>query len=441
MSGGERGDAGARPGRPVAPSRRRPRGSATGAERSVSALIDAVFAPRAEDGDSGATSAADLQSLLAATVLDLARRTAAPRAVAWLDREGGAPWAAASHWLGGGDPPVPDPEAFAALRALPRPTDLGAASVAPPVAALARSTPITCAVAVRADGAGKAGDGAVVLALGSDEDPAGRVRPRTLAMLQAVADRLAGPLATHLAVARLERLDAAVQALDRRASLGDLVAEIVHEVRNPLVSVKTFLQLLPGRLDDPEFLEDFRSVALDEVVRLERLVDSVLQHARPSAEDATRGVAGVGETFEAIVRLTEHRAKEGRVALAWAVEPGVDEVAMARDALRQVVLNLSMNAIDATPAGGRVDLAARAQSVSDGRWVELRITDEGPGIPVAERRRIFDAFYSTRADRVGGLGLAISRRLVEAAGGSIRAGEAPGGGAAITVRLPAAPRL
>lgn len=443
MAGGEEGGPGATTGPERALLRstrdRSGRAHATG-RRAVSALIDAVFAPApGPDGDESQTSD-DLQSVLGGAVRELARRTGAPRVCAWLTRDDAEPMMAAARWLTRDDPPAPDGETFAALGRLARPTDLGARDVHTGLARFAHRTGLGCALVVGPDGASEFGAQRVVLALGGPDDPPGRVRPRTLAQLEEVAARMRGPLTTALAISRLGRLDEVVRGLDRRAALGELVAEIVHEVRNPLVSVKTFLQLLPSRMDDREFLDDFRSLVVDEVTRLERLLDSVLQHARPSVEDATRGVADVDEVFGAITRLLDHRASERRVTLSRYVDAGVGEVAMARDALRQVVLNLTLNALDATPAGGGVRLRAHAQSVVEGRFVEIRIEDDGPGIPAAERRRIFEPFYSTRESRPGGLGLAITQRLVEASGGVIQVRESPGGGAVMAVRLRAAER-
>ena len=434
MPGGERGGAGARD----AGGKRRP-----AARRSVSALIDAVFSAAPEttpETDANTDADADLQSVLASAVGDLARRTAAPRVCAWLTRDGEPPLIAAARWTTPGEPSVPAPGVLTALRGHRQPCDLGAPGVDPAIGRFAHGAELSAAIAVAPSETDAAEAAPVVLALGGPDDPPGRVRPRTLAMLEDVATRLRGPLATQLSMSRMARLDEAVQSLDRRAALGELVAEIVHEVRNPLVSVKTFLQLLPSRLDDREFLEDFRQVVIDEVARLERLLDSVLQHSRPNDGDEANGTACVGEAFERVARLLDHRASERRVRLERPVEANAPQVAMPRDALRQVVLNLTLNALDAAPAGGTVRLDTRSRSGSDGRWVEIRVEDDGPGIAPADRRRIFETFYSTRADRPGGLGLAISRRLVETAGGSIRAGEAESGGAAISVRLPAGRR-
>jgi signal transduction histidine kinase len=110
---------------------------------------------------------------------------------------------------------------------------------------------------------------------------------------------------------------------------------------------------------------------------------------------------------------------------------------MTRDALRQVLLNLTLNAIDATPAGAGIALEARPRSDAEGRWVEIVVDDGGGGIAPENRTRVFEAFFSSREQGPGGLGLAISKRLVESAGGTIEVAESPSGGARFRLRVPA----
>ena len=113
--------------------------------------------------------------------------------------------------------------------------------------------------------------------------------------------------------------------------------------------------------------------------------------------------------------------------------PGdLPDVALAGDGLRQVILNLLLNAIEVTPSGGTVALRA---SAADG-FVEFSVADGGPGVPLELRETVFEPFYSTRSESAGGLGLAITRRIVSDAGGTIRAESRERGGATFRVRLP-----
>jgi signal transduction histidine kinase len=231
------------------------------------------------------------------------------------------------------------------------------------------------------------------------------------------------------------RLDAELRRLDRLAGVGLLAAEAAHEVRNALTSVKTLLQLLPTRGDDPELRGPFLALASDEVARMERLLDALLEQARGAARQDTGGVRScdAAAAVRAVAQLVARRAAERGLRLVVDVMPDLPEPAIADDPLRQVLLNLALNALEATPAGGDVRLAARAL----GRAVELAVEDRGPGVPAALRRRVFDPWFSTHAERTGGLGLSIARRLVEDAGGTISIGDRADGGARVRVRLPA----
>ena len=374
-------------------------------------------APRRE-GRPVDEAAVDLQTVLTRAVARLAEATGCPRVAAWGQRPDGTPFVVAATPDAAG-PWHPDAPAFEALVRLGAPCDLG--GQAPPEvlrAGFSAAAPL-----------GESGVGApALLLLGGPEDRPGSVRPRTLAALDAAARRLAGPVQAAAAAERLTHLDADVRRLSALASLGELLSEIVHEIRNPLVSVKTFLQLLPDRVDDPEFRTHFLEVVSEEVRRVERLLDGVLQQARPESEAAGAGRAPAGPTLEAVARLLSHRAHEHGVRLFH--EAGDDVVVpIHADALQQVVLNLAMNAVDATPEGGAVRLvAARGE-----RTVEIACEDQGPGIPRELRARIFEPFFSTKSERPGGLGLAIARRMVVESGGTIRVEDRPGGGTRIVL--------
>lgn len=367
----------------------------------------------------------EVQVLLGHALGELLRRTGAERAAAWArDPDGRGVMLAAL-----GDPAAPADAEIAALAELSKPADLGALGAVEVWTPFIERTGFSAAAPVV-----EGGDPFVVLVLGGAADPPGAVRPRTLAALGAAAERLAPPLSAAASLARLARLDAEVQRLDRLAALGELVAEIVHEIRNPLVSVKTFLQLLPERGDEPEFKGAFRDVAAEELRRIERLLDLVLAHARPGPAARASDEAQLGAACDAVLKLVAHRAADLGVALDLHGAHPAQRVALSGDALRQVILNLVLNALDVTPRGGRVQLrlsAARGEA-------ELRVEDDGPGVPEPLRERVFEAFYSSRPDAPGGLGLAITRRIVEEGGGAIDVLSSPTGGGCFRVRLPLA---
>jgi signal transduction histidine kinase len=391
-------------------------------------LPGAVAAPR---GDAF-TAVEDLQSVLGAAVRRLAELTGAARVAAWAQRAGAkpgdAPFVAAASYESGAPAP-PSAADFAAFAGLVGAADLGAATVDAAARQVAEAHGFDAAVPI----GGRLGDPLALLLVGGGEDACGRVRPRTLAALAAAARRLEAPAEGAAALARLFRLDDGVRRLDRLAALGDLISEIVHEVRNPLVSVKTFLQLLPERMDEPDFRTRFLDVVQGELRRIERLLDVVLEHARPRVVAPEGTATPVAPVLDSVARLLAHRALERGVELLVDAPASLPGVRLSEDGLRQVVLNLALNAIDATRSSGSVRL--RALEVVEG--VEVVVEDEGPGIPPALRERVFEPFFSTKEDRPGGLGLAICRRIVEEAGGSIVLTDRLGGGLAFRFTLPA----
>ncbi len=373
----------------------------------------------------------DLQSLLTSAVQRLGATTRCESVVAWALREDGSPYVA-SAVFDRAPPPPPDARAFEALALLRGATDLAASELPAPVRELEERYGCRAAVPI----CSSEGRPLAALLLGGTSEALGGtgrgpVRPRTLAALQTAGRRLAGPLSAALAAGRLSLLDEEVRRLDRLAALGAVSAEIAHEIRNPLASVKTFVQLLPEQGDDPEFLTSYLEVVTDEILRMERLLGAVLAHAQPTSETSTPESDAV-RVLAAVVELLRHRARDREVTLDFEAESDLPRAAVSEDRLRQVVLNLALNAIDATPTGGAVLLRGRAAGSS----LELIVADQGPGISPDLRSRVFEPFFTSRSDRPGGLGLAISRRIAEEAGGSIQIADGATGGAEFRVLLP-----
>jgi signal transduction histidine kinase len=221
---------------------------------------------------------------------------------------------------------------------------------------------------------------------------------------------------------------------DRLAAVGTLAAGIAHEIRNPLVAVQTFIQLLPEQIDDPEFRTTFLDLANSELARVSTLITDLMTFARPSP--ATLDEAQVNDLVEQIVRLLTGQAKKQDVTLIAQLAPEMPPLVVDQGQIKQVFMNLVMNAIQATPAGGVVTISTSLARETDGQtWCVIEVHDTGSGISPEQKEQIFDPFFTTKETGIG-LGLVITHQIIEEHGGSIQVESEVGKGTQFLIRLP-----
>jgi len=235
-----------------------------------------------------------------------------------------------------------------------------------------------------------------------------------------LADELAG---TRQLVARADRLSA----------LGLLAASVSHEIRNPLVSVRTFIQLLPERLADEEFRTVFRDLALSEIERICALINDLLAFSRPAP--AQRELTDMNDLVGQIVRLLEVESRRRDVELTWHTEPGLPMVIVDNSQVKQVFMNVILNAIEAAGGHGSVAVATRTHQGTGGTWCVVSVADSGSGIAPEHVEQIFEPFFTTK-DAGNGLGLFIARQIVIGHGGYIDTAPRPGGGTEFSIHFP-----
>ncbi len=250
---------------------------------------------------------------------------------------------------------------------------------------------------------------------------------RANAELQRYGAELEGRVAERTAALRASQARLIHQ--EKMAAFGLLAAGIAHEVGNPLAALSNLIQILQRRGPDPYSAEKLETAG-KQVGRIRRIVRELVDFARPgpSAAEPVRLADAVDEAI-AIAKYYQ-RTKDRAIVVD--VPAALPAVVAPRDHLAQVVLNLLLNAIDATESGGRIGLEARAS----GDAVELRINDDGHGLDPSDLPKLFQPYHTTK-DRGTGLGLFVSRQLVEELGGTLIHEPSEGPGATFAIRLPA----
>ena len=257
--------------------------------------------------------------------------------------------------------------------------------------------------------------------------------------LVALAFNLAGLGRRYGALSeRHARAEEALRRRDRLSAMGELASTVAHEIRNPLNAIgmtaqrlrREFLDIAPADGPERPELVELLEVMSSETQRINRIVQQFLDYARPPrlAPRPTH----IGEIVSALAERTRPLAAARGVTLETEVSSAGAALVDASQ-LQQALDNLVRNAIDASREGGRVALTARC--ARDGCTIEVR--DDGPGIAPEHLPKIFDLYFTTKADGTG-IGLAVTQQIVTAHGGTIEVDSRPGGGTTMTVRLPRA---
>jgi signal transduction histidine kinase/PAS domain-containing protein len=287
-----------------------------------------------------------------------------------------------------------------------------------------------------------------------------------------------GMLVTFTDVTSVHRLEEEKRRLDRLATLGEMAANVAHEVRNPLASIKTSMQMIMEELSttteplpsdeidcglgsDQAWIREESSVVLKEVERLNAIVHDLLLFAKP--RQLHRAPCSLSELSDRVLHFIQPQCEAANVVVH-RVYHDIPAVGVDAGQMEQVLLNLYMNALQAMSEGGILTvscmtLPAEQEMAEDeqedvattrspqalvglqrpgitlSQWVEIAVSDTGEGIRPEQLGRIFQPFFTTKAHGIG-LGLAITRRLVEDHGGYIRVEGHYGYGATISIRLP-----
>ncbi len=254
--------------------------------------------------------------------------------------------------------------------------------------------------------------------------------------------RVGGAIIVCQDLTERKKFEEEMRRMDRLASVGTLAAGIAHEIKNPLVSIQTFAQLLPQRHDDPDFRNGFGKVVNGEIERINHLIRDLLNFASPMSREM--GEVNLRELCERALNLLANELRHNKVIVNTEFDERGVTVYGDGEQLYQVILNVLQNAIQSMADGKReISITTRPSPKQDGlggvrNYVQIRFRDTGAGIESEHLSHIFDPFYSTR-ENGSGLGLSICHGILKNHGAEIDVQSKLGQGTVFTFFIPAEP--
>jgi signal transduction histidine kinase len=265
-----------------------------------------------------------------------------------------------------------------------------------------------------------------------------------------------GAVAVLVDLSTARRLEQELRRRERLALMGQLLAGVAHEVRNPLAGISSSAQVMLGRFEPRDERTRFVRAILDEVNRLDRIVTRLLQFARPGEPRLRRGE--LATVVNRVVESNREWLEESRIETEVAVAEKVPEIWFDPDLVHQVLLNLVHNAVQAMPEGGKLEVMVRAvrrrapasgrgrrqndlvakqqpRKAVSRRMVQVRVVDTGEGIAKEAMSQLFDPFFTTKASGTG-LGLSICQSIIQEHGGNIQVASRRGQGTTVIFELP-----
>ena len=255
-------------------------------------------------------------------------------------------------------------------------------------------------------------------------------------MLHGEDDQPSGAILAFNDLSQIKALEEEKRRIERLASIGAFMSGIAHEIKNPLVAIKTLAELLPEQYDDEEFRDTFTKVTLNEVDRIDALVRRLRSLSNASA--VPLHPLNILDPLEETLSLVSGELTRHHIKVIRHYQAPILPIMGDHDQLKQVFVNLCLNSVEAMGAGGTLLVAVESRGKPVGQPSELviQIADTGPGIPAEHISTIFDPFFTLKEQGTG-LGLAICRGIIDYHRGSITAANSSeDSGAVFTVKLP-----
>jgi two-component system sensor histidine kinase HydH len=254
-----------------------------------------------------------------------------------------------------------------------------------------------------------------------------------------------GALLVFTDMTELKTLEEQVRRSDQLSSVGTLAAGMAHEIKNPLVTIKTFTQLLPERYTDADFRNEFASLVADEVSRIDSIVNQLLSFSKPSKPHLVS--MPLRATIEKTLKLIHEQLVQKNIKLETRFLADEDLVSGDADLLTQALVNLNLNAIEAIGSDGTItvgttnvihhlfnghDGSDRAAAVP---CIRLHISDSGKGIAQDLLKKIFDPFFTSKSEGTG-MGLSVAHGIIQEHHGAIEVESVVGAGATFYIYIP-----
>jgi PAS domain S-box-containing protein len=262
-------------------------------------------------------------------------------------------------------------------------------------------------------------------------------------------NQVLGALLVFTDQTEIKKLEQQVRRTDRLASLGTLAAGMAHEIKNPLVSLKTFSQLLPERYEDADFRDTFTGLLGDEVTRIDRIVNQLLRFARPAKPSLAP--VHIHTIIDNTLNLVKQQLRQSNISLIREYGADPDLIHGDADMLVQALLNFFLNAIDAMESRGELKVATALVAHPTNQldlWgnpvtlqrLRLDIVDNGRGIAPHDLLHVFDPFFTTKASGTG-LGMSVSHGIIQEHHGVIDIASEPGHGTTLSILFPPPPAV
>jgi signal transduction histidine kinase len=209
---------------------------------------------------------------------------------------------------------------------------------------------------------------------------------------------------------------------EKLSFLGNMAARLAHEIKNPMTSIGTFIQMLPYKYDDEDYRGKFHKIVVEETNRVNNLISELMDLVK--TKESKFALNDIHELIDKMVMLISAQSKAKKIEIDCKYDPGIGMVWLDFEKIRQVVLNILSNALDATPEGGRIDISTRHNNKKgkDER-IQIFIKDNGEGIPRFNIDKIFEPYFSTKHKSSlhsgTGLGLFVSHQNMQEHGGTI----------------------